>query len=374
MEFLGLIQANMLGIGAMILGLMFLILVHEFGHWIVARLCGFKTPVFSIGFGKREWSLVLGKFWDTEFRIAPIMLGGYVSIPELADESMLDASKKDKPDSETKDLKVFPVWKRQLVAVAGVVMNILTAFVILASLLFFIGKPAADITATKIGSFSNEVTIAQDAGFEVGDKFISVDGVKVVTPEDLTKAIGSNKSTEILVVVERNSQPIEITVTPNGDGFIGIGLDIDYVQTFEKQDFMTSVTDGAKTTGVQLWGMVKGIGMMVGLVDPPPGTPDGATDVHGVVAIVQIGADAFGAGTFQFLWIVAMISLNLALLNILPIPLLDGGHMLFFAIESIRGKPVNIEFREKLYRIFFMLLIMLMFYGLFNDIFNPVKM
>ena len=101
--------------------------------------------------------------------------------------------------------------------------------------------------------------------------------------------------------------------------------------------------------------------------------PDGATDVHGVVGIVQIGAGAFSQGAFAFLSIVALISLNLAVLNILPIPLLDGGHIMFYTIEAVRGKPVSMKTRALLSNIFFMLLIWLMLYGLFNDITKPIN-
>lgn len=363
--------AGLPGIAAMILGLMFLILVHEFGHWIVARMFGFKTPVFSVGFGKREWSLVLGTFWETEFRLSPILLGGYVSIPELQDETTAKEIMKGQEGAE--ELRVFPVWKRQLVAVAGVVMNILTAFVIFASLLFFMGQPSADITATKVRMLSPEITIAQDAGLEAGDKFITVDGVKITTPDDLVSTFKSNKNTPVEVVVDRGGDTKTFEVTPNQDGLIGIGIDIDYVEVYTKKSFGESVSMGAKQTYTQFVGMIKGLGMMVGLVELPPNAPEGAADVHGVVGIVQIGAGAFDQGLFQFMSIVALISLNLALLNILPIPMLDGGHMMFYTIEAVRGKPVSIETREKASRIFFVLLLALMFYGLFNDIFNPVK-
>lgn len=372
MNFLDIISAGLPGIGAMILGLMFLILVHEFGHWIVARMFGFKTPVFSIGFGKREWSWVIGTFWETEFRLSPILLGGYVSIPELQDETTAKELMKDNPEAQ--NLKVFPVWQRMLVAVAGVVMNILTAFVIFASLLFFIGQPEAQITGTNITGLSpQQITIAEDAGLKPGDKFVTIDGVKIVTPQDLIDTLQDHKNQTVTVVVDRNGQNQSFQVTPNADGHIGINLGVDSVVNYHKQSFGDSVANGAKQTVAQLVGMFKGIGMMVGLVEPPPNLPDGATDVHGVVGIVQIGAGAFSQGAFAFLSIVALISLNLAVLNILPIPLLDGGHIMFYTIEAVRGKPVSMKTRALLSNLFFMLLIWLMLYGLFNDITKPIN-
>lgn len=359
------------GVGLMILALMMLILVHEFGHWIVARMCGMQTPVFSIGFGKREWSIILGRFWETEFRISPVMLGGYVAIPELNDESSFTEIKKA---YKLKEMRVFPVWQRLLVAVAGVVMNVITAFVIFASLLFFMGKPAPEITSVNIKEFPAGYSVAQDAGFEVGDKFVSIDGTQIKDPQNLIDAISSKPNQEITVVVDRSGNQVIITVTPNADGKIGIAIGADFVMKYEKQSFGTSLSDGIKQTAQGMIAMPKGIAMMAGWIDPPEGTPDGATDVRGVVGIVQIGADAWEQGIFQFWFMVAMISINLAFMNILPIPMLDGGHIVFFTIEGIRGKPVNPEIQARLSSIFLFLLLGLTFWGLYNDIFNPIKM
>jgi regulator of sigma E protease len=115
---------------AMVLGLCLLITIHEFGHWLVARIFGFKTPVFSIGFGKREWSWVLGTFWETEWRIAPILAGGYVSIPELGDET---ATKEDLEKAQSSTRR-FPVWQRICVAAAGVTFNVISAVIMLFAL------------------------------------------------------------------------------------------------------------------------------------------------------------------------------------------------------------------------------------------------
>ena len=357
------------GTAAMILGLIVLIILHEFGHWIVARMFGFKTPVFSIGFGKREWSWVIGTFWETEFRFSPILLGGYVSIPELLDETT--AAELAKESGDETPMRTFPVYQRMLVAVAGVVMNVLAAFVIFASMFYFIGQPNAEITATKIGALSTEITIAHDAGLKTGDKFVSIDGVNIVTPQELINAIQSNKGNSISIVVERNSQPMTFEVTPNADGKIGFHTAVDQVINYKEMGFGESVVTGATHTGTQIVNMVKGLGMMVGLVEAPTGAD---TSVHGIVGIVSIGAQAFDQGAFMFLSIVAVISLNLALLNILPIPMLDGGHMMFYTIEAIRGKPVSYEVRQRLSSFFFILLIALMFLGLFNDFANPIKL
>src|SRR5262249_34846180 len=109
------------------------------------------------------------------------------------------------------------------------------------------------------------------------------------------------------------------------------------------------------------------------IVPAPKNLPAGATDVHGIVAIVQIGNSAYNAGLYSFVMMLVLISMNLAIFNILPIPALDGGYLLFFAIEAIRGKPLPRELQQRILVLFFALLIGLMFLGLFNDIFKPVN-
>ncbi|MDZ4837719.1 MAG: M50 family metallopeptidase [Candidatus Melainabacteria bacterium] len=358
------------GIVSMVLGIMFLILIHEFGHWIVARTLGFQTPVFAIGFGKRSWSLVLGKFWDTEFRLSPILLGGYVSIPELQDET----TAKEMLGDELKDYNFFPVWKRMSVAVAGVVMNVLFAIVAIAMLFAIIGQPKMEISATKIRGLDTQVSIAHDAGLQAGDVFVSVDGTAVKLPEDLLKAVQAKKNQPAKIVVSRNGKPVEVQVTPNADGRIGIQIDVDAVKTYEKMDAWTATKTGVSTSFNTMGSMLNGFGMMLGIVEKPAAMPDAALEMHGIVGIVQVGAQAFDAGLFAFVWILAMISLNLAIINILPIPMLDGGHMLFFTIEKIRGKAISIATRNKVSSFFFILLVGLMLWGLVNDIVKPIQL
>ena len=362
--------AGLPAIGAMILGLAFLILIHEMGHWLVARLFGFQTPVFSIGFGKREWSLVLGKWMNTEFRISPILLGGYVSIPELQDETTLTEMKAD--EEVMRNYRRFAPWKRIAVAAAGVVFNFILAFVMLASLFAFIGRPTVDYQSTGINALSNEVTIARDAGFQAGDRFVSIDGVKIKSPEDLSH--GLKAGSPAVIVVDRSGKDVAINVTPDAAGHIGVVLDVKATQGYQRLSPVDAITEGGKITVTATTGMVKGFAVMLHLVDPPSNLPAGASDVHGLVGIVQIGAGAFSQGAFSFVWFLAMLSLNLAVLNILPIPLLDGGHIVFFAWEWVTGKPVNQEIKARLSNVFFMLLVALMLYGLFNDIVHPVSL
>lgn len=367
------------GLGAilvMILGLSLLIAVHELGHWFVARLFGFQTPVFSIGFGKREHSLVLGTFWETEFRLAPILLGGYVSIPELQDETTAQEMLK----GESKPFRVFPVWQRICVAAAGVVFNIISAALILFALFTFIGQPSLNVKDTYIKDLSTQITVARDAGLKANDHFVSVAGASVKTPEDVQKALAAHKGESVPVVVERDNgtasagsgqgkTQVTIQLTPDKDGHIGVSLVADGERVFNAVPLGKAAGDAVDITGKAIWGTVKGFGMLLHIVDRPAGVSDKDMQVHGVIGIVQMGAGALGSGIFDFGWFLVMISINLAVLNILPLPILDGGHIVFLLIEKIRGgKPVDAQLRARLYNIFGMLLLALFLLGLFNDL------
>lgn len=360
------------GIFAMVAGVAFLIFIHELGHWLVARMLGFKTPVFSVGFGKREHSLILGKLWETEFRLSPIPLGGYVSIPELQDESTIETVNRS---GHTNNFKVFPPWKRISVAVAGVVTNIAFAIITIAALIAFIGKPSFEVTSVSIDNLSPEVKIASQAGLKTGDRFVSVAGRAIKTPEDLIDTLRARKSEPVEIVVKRLTEYVTVTITPNQFG--QIGLDSVTPEGVEKHTRLAprqALSEGISSSFASMYDMLKGIGMMLGQVEPPPNLPAGATDVHGIVSIVSIGQQAYDQGTFAFIWLLAMISLNLAIMNVLPFPPLDGGHVLFFSIEWICRKPVPLGIRSKLTQVFFLLFVVITLYGLFNDIFKPIKL
>jgi regulator of sigma E protease len=356
-----------IGIIVMILSLTFLITIHEAGHWIVARLLGFQTPVFSIGFGPRKWSIVLGKFWNTEFRLSPILAGGYVSLPEMQDETTAKELLQQQ-GVELKELRFFPVWKRIAVALAGVTFNFIGAVAMLFMLFAFMGEPSTKIHSTNVASLTPTVTIAKDAGLQPGDTFVSVAGKAVVTPDDLSQALSASKGQPVAIVVKRGNGDVTVNVTPNQDGHIGVGLGVDGEQIYQHVSVGKAGYDAGRITTSLVGQTVKGLGMMIGVVPKPAEIPASDMQVRGIVGIVQMGATAFGMGIFNFVWFLVVISVNLIIMNLLPLPVLDGGHVVFFLYEKVAGKPVDAKVKGKLYSIFFFLLISLFLYGFFNDI------
>jgi regulator of sigma E protease len=358
-----------MGIIAMIAGLTLLILVHEFGHWLVAQLLGFQTPVFSIGFGKPY--IVVGRWRNTEFRLSPWLLGGYVALPEMGDETTLN----EQNAKEGTQYKYFAVWKRAAVAVAGVVMNVITALVLVFALFATVGKPHYEAVDAYIGDFA-PTSIARDAGFQPNDVIVSIDGQPVKGGADVIRLMAPHKGTPVTIVVQRSGEATtrSITVTPNADGKIGIALGEHQKAVFERMGVGGAAVESAKFNTDMIGKMFSGIGMMIGIVETPKDLPAGATEVHGIVAIVQIGATAYANGLFSFIMMLSIISLNLAVMNILPVPVLDGGHLMFLGIEKLRGKPLNRELQGRIMMFFIMLLLAFMVFAVFNDILNPIKL
>lgn len=359
-----------MGFLAIVAGLTLLIILHELGHWAVAQWCGMQTPVFSIGFGSPY--IVLFRWRGTEFRLSPWLLGGYVALPEMADETTVKEYLKEN-GQDPANFKQFKIWQRSAVAVAGVVMNVLTALVLSFMLFAFVGMPDHKPVDAYISGLSSSNTIARDAGLQSGDIIESVDGQPVRSPADLVKLVSAHKGTPAEFVVVRGGQKLVVTVTPDQDGRIGIAIGQHVEKRYRQVSIGQAAVNSLEFNGNMTWQMVKGLGMMLHIIPAPKELPAGATDVHGFVAIVQVGNMAYNDGLYSFVLMLVLLSMNLAIFNILPIPLLDGGYLLFYAIEAIRGKPLQREVQQSILFVFFVLLIGLMLFGLFNDIFNPIN-
>ncbi len=363
-----------MGILAMIAGLCLLILIHEAGHWLVARCFGFQTPVFSIGFF--SWpKLVLGRFWNTEFRITPWLFGGYVALPELADETTAREWLQEN-GQDASSYRQFAIWKRALVAAAGVTFNVIAAVLFTFLLFATYGERLENVTDVYVADLDPRNHVARDAGIKPNDVILAVDGQPVESPADLVRLITAQqgKGTSLELLISRPGQgELPISVKPGPDGRIGVRIGAHTETSYSPLSVPEAAGKALSFNAEMPVRMLAGIGMMIGIVPVPEGVPEGATDVHGVVAIVQIGAMAYEQGFYSFVMLLVLISWNLVILNILPIPVLDGGYLLLLAVEKVRGKPLPRELQGRIFMIFFVLLMALMLYGLANDIFKPVN-
>lgn len=335
-----------------------LIFFHELGHFLVARLLGVGVERFSLGFGPK---LVGKKIGITEYRISAIPLGGYVKMVGESPDSELDPS--DIPFSFTHK----HVFKRILIVAAGPLFNILLALVIFFGIFQISGLL---ILKPGIGDV-NEGSPAYMAGLKKNDLVVSIDGVDISSWEDMANAIMASKGKTLEISVLRGDTIFTKSVTPEVKKFKNIfNEDVDrYVigitasgEIFKKdlnffQAFSESIIQTYQITSLTIKGIVK---LFQGTVSPKT--------LGGPIMIAQMAGQQAKEGVVNLIFFIALISINLAILNFLPIPVLDGGHLLFFFIEAVKGSPVSVKVREISQQAGIFVLILLMIYVFYNDI------
>jgi len=347
-----------------------LIIVHEIGHFSVARYFGFQTPVFGFGlpFGP-YW--IVGRRWGTEFRIHACLLGGYVAIPELGDESQHEGGAFG---VELQPFKKFPIWQRALVAFAGVGFNILFAYLVMLVMFLTLGQPSQP---TVVQGLITANPIAAQAGIEKDDRLLTVDSIRVSGPDDVVHYLTHHKNTEVHFEILRDEKAMTITMVTNADGKVGMALvskgQISYTPV--EGNFLVVAWQAA----VKLWtltmNMLEALGQLFsGLISGGaggggPGQPAvGPGDLHGVLAVVKIGADIAQQDWTQLFLFTIMISMDLAIINLVPWPALDGGHLAFMAVEAIRGRPMGERAQGEIVKWGFISLIVLMVLVMYNDV------
>jgi len=199
---------------------------------------------------------------------------------------------------------------------------------------------------------------------------LAADGHTVVTPDDLHNALASHTEQPVILHIRRGAGELDVTVTPNANGQIGIMIGATEKMAYRPVSAGEAFDASARITASGTGQIIYAIGGMLHLVPPTPGAD--ASSVHSMIGIVQFGANAWQASFVSFVFLLATISLNLAVFNILPIPVLDGGYVLFMAIEKVRGKPLAVETQNKLKMMFFYLLIGLFIFGMVNDVLHPI--
>jgi regulator of sigma E protease len=335
-----------------------LIFFHELGHFLVARLLGVGVERFSLGFGPKLIGKTIG---ITEYRISAIPLGGYVKMVGESPDSELNPS--DIPISFTHK----HVFKRILIVAAGPFFNILLALIIFFGIFQISGLL---ILKPGIGDV-NEGTPAYMAGLKKDDLVVSIDGVDISSWEDMANAIMASKGKTLAISVLREDKVLTKNVTPEVKKFKNIfNEDVDrYVigitasgEVFKKdlnffQAVSESINQTYQITTLTIKGIVK---LFQGTVSPKT--------LGGPIMIAQMAGQQAKEGVVNLIFFIALISINLAILNFLPIPVLDGGHLLFFFIEAIKGSPVSIRVREISQQAGIFVLILLMIYVFYNDI------
>ncbi|KIM05428.1 MAG: zinc metalloprotease [Sulfurovum sp. AS07-7] len=337
--------------------LSFLIFFHELGHFLVARFFGVQVDVFSIGFGKKIFSKQIGK---TQWSISMIPLGGYVKMKGQDDTDPLAISS----DSDSYNSK--KPWQRILILLGGPFANILTAFFIYITIAF-IGVPTLMPTVGEL----NSTLPAYEAGLKKGDKILEINHQTITKWEDIGVVVTQSSSPILNLRVQRGDENIAIVVTPKiieSKNIFGESISKKVIGIAPKGDvvdvhygFAGTIEYAFDETIEATTMIVKGIEKLItGVVAPD--------QISGVIGIVDITSQASSMGIVTLLFFTALISVNLGVANLLPIPALDGGHIMFNLYEMITSKAPSETVLYKLTVVGWAMLFGLMFLGLYNDI------
>ena len=345
-----------MGILVALLVLSVLIFFHELGHFTAARFFGVQVDVFSIGFGKKLYSRMIGK---TQWSISAIPLGGYVKMKGQ------DDSDPTKVSYDKDSYNVKKPWQRIIILLAGPFANFLMAFI----LYFAIANLGVPKLLPYVGSVGKD-SPALVTGIKKDDKIIQVNGVNIKYWENIGKSINASEN-DITLIVERNNKLITLQLHPKI---------IDDKNIFGEKITrrIIGITPSGKQTTVYfgLWGGLdyawdetkKASLLIVQSVQKLMTGAVGADKLGGIITIVDVTSEASSAGILALFFFTALISVNLGVLNLLPIPALDGGHIMFNLYEMITHKAPNEKIMMYITMVGWALLLALMMLGLYNDI------
>ena len=344
---------------------------HELGHFLVARWCGIRVLTFSIGFGPE----IVG-FYDrygTRWKIAAVPLGGYVkffgddnaaSVPDHAAAAAMSEAEREVSFVHK------PVGPRAAVVAAGPIANFILAIAIFAGVFMTVGKQT---TSARVDTVQ-PASAAQAAGFKPGDLVVAINGEKIDNFAEMQRIVSINAGASLNIEVERGGVHITLKATPQlkelkdnfGNthrlGVLGISRSMapGDIKT-QKMGPLQAIVGGMQET----WFVVDRTLSYIGGVFAGR---EAADQLGGPIRIAQVSGQVASAGFVALMHLTAVLSVSIGLLNLFPIPLLDGGHLLFYGIEVIRGRPLSERAQEVGFRIGLAIVVMLMIFATFNDI------
>jgi regulator of sigma E protease len=363
---LAFLHGGALYVGVFLLVLTVLVFVHEFGHYLVARCNGVRIEVFSIGFGPEIFG-----WWDsagTRWKFSAIPLGGYVKMFGDADASSALPTARFGALSEAERRVAFPykrLGQRTAIVAAGPFANFLFAVVVLTLMFMTYGQPFTPASVSQVMPGS----AAAAGGIAPGDMIVRIDGQRVDRFEDVQEVVELNPNVPMTIVVRRDAKLVSLHVTPklvvqkdrlgtHRIGQLGIRGGVPrYVRRSPAGAVAGAVAETwnlSSTTMQALWQMVIG--------------RRGAGELGGPLRIAELSGKVAQLGIAPLLSLIAMLSVNLGLINLFPVPVLDGGHLLFYAAEAIRGRPLGQRAQEVGFRLGVALVLTLMVFATWNDL------
>lgn len=348
---------------------------HELGHFLVGRWCGVKVDAFSIGFGPE-----IAGFVDrhgTRWRIAALPLGGYVKFhgdangASVPDNEAIAAM----PESERK-ISFFgqPVRNRAAIVAAGPIANFLLAIAIFTGIFYSQGR---GVLIPRVNTVATGEAAAQ-AGIQPGDLIISIDGKAISSWADMQRIVQASADTPLNIVVQRGNKDVTLVATPrkreietpfgkNKVGLLGVTASNDPADwKVENMGLVESVTASVNET----WYVIERTGAYIGGLFVGKETTE---QISGPIRIAEISGQVAKIGIWALLNLAAILSISIGLINLVPVPLLDGGHLLYYAFEAVRGKPLSERAQEFGFKVGMALVGALMIFATFNDILNLTK-
>ena len=362
------------------------VFVHELGHFLAAKAVGVYAPRFSIGFGKALWKRRKG---ETEYVIGALPLGGYVRLASKDDEatafleggsenSAVEASEKDgfdpeamipfgpKPIPENRWMESQPLWGKLLIMIAGVTMNLILGYVVLTGMFIGYGKPYLSTRADSL--FANRP--AALAGMKAGDSIIAVNGSPLKDWDSLLGIVGRSANVPLTMTVIRDGRPQDFRLTPEPEEAVN-------PETGKKEmQGRVGILARTGTTRIPLGealasGATATAGMATSVVKSLKQLATrqvSAKELGGPIAIAQASVQAARGGLEPLLLLIAFISINLAVFNLLPIPILDGGQILIMLLESAKGSPFSVKTRDLILKAGLGVILLLVALVMYNDI------
>ena len=336
-----------------------LIFVHELGHFTLAKKLGVAVLKFSLGFGPK---LIGKKIGETEYQIAVFPLGGFVKT--LGE----DPKEEVKEEDRRRSFWAQPVWKRALIVSAGPFFNLFFAAVLFSSINLFVGIPSP--LSSKIGEVSQGFP-AESAGLKKGDVVLSIDGEEVSKWDELSQIIRKSNGKELLIKIKRDGETLEVKVIPKlstQKNLFGeeIKTYVIGIQPHEEVSVQKANPIVALGTGFfQTWEFTKltviGVVKLIQRVVP-------ATEIGSPIMIAKLAGEQAKRGVSNLVIFMAIISINLGLLNLFPIPILDGGYLLFLGMEAVLRRPLSTKKMEIAQQVGLIFIILLMLFAIRNDL------
>ena len=362
----------LLTIVAFLFVLSLVVFIHELGHYLVGRWCGIGATAFSVGFGPEIIGLT--DRHGTRWKLSAIPLGGYVRfVGDMNAASAGDVKQADAELSAEERARAFhnkSVLKRALTVFAGPFANYVLAIAIFTVILMLSGRTFVEPLVGEV----REGSAAAEAGILAGDVFVALDGRPVESFTDMQRYIAPRAQLPVIATVRRDGQEFTVQITPERleiedrfgnkieQGIIGVVNDVEAAQRVQvSYGPLSAVVEAHKETGYII---SRTVGYISGVIAGRE-SPD---QIGGPIRVAQVSGQVATLGFFALLNLAAILSVSIGLLNLLPIPVLDGGHLVFYSIEALRGRPLSLRSQEVGYRIGFGLLIALMVFATWNDL------